>query len=211
MVYTRLQRQPGALCALALLTLAAGCDVGAFRPGVEEDLTLDESLALATQLGLSTLEIGRNPGEPASPAAGPEAGEVVTVTYDVSRPCLRGGSVRSFGSVKAQTELGPPRVAIADVTSTEVHDACVFPVGATEIAVSGDPHITSTVHAASRDHRAWGPQTVAVVGGFSWVADDGRSGRCDVDIWVSADDDAGVHTTRGTLCGHSFDVTVNEG
>ena len=196
---------------LALAALASACATEVVTPGADGDLSLDESLALATAMGLQTLEVGRSPGSVAQPAPGPHAGETVAVDYDFTRPCLRGGSVRSSGKIRVEKDPGPPEKTVADVQATEVHNACVFLVGDTDTAVTGDPNVTSTVHAASIDQRAWGPQTVSVVGGFSWAADDGRSGRCDVDIWVSADDDAGVHTTRGSICGHTFDVTVNKG
>ena len=206
-----LQRWTPAFAALALLTLASACATEPVTPGADGDLSLDEAVTLATALGLQTLEVGRNPGSVARPAPAPQAGETVAVDYDFTRPCLRGGSVRSSGKIRVETDPGPPERTVADVQATEVHNACVFLVGDTDIAVTGDPSVTSTVHAASLAQRAWGPQTVSVVGGFSWVADDGRSGRCDLDIWVSADDDAGVHTTRGSICGHTFDVTVNKG
>lgn len=204
---SRLGRVAG---CLALSTALFACAQDSLAPTSTGDLTSDEAVALADFLRLDALTLGRTEGTPVRAATVRGDGEVVSVGYDFTRPCLRGGSVRSSGTIRTEREQGPPLTSAVDVTNTDVHQACVFMAADTRISLSGDPSVTSTVHAASRDNLAWGPQTVSVVGGVSWVADDGRSGRCDLDVWVSADNDAGVHTTRGTVCGHTFDVTVTE-
>lgn len=89
-----------------------------------------------------------------------------------------------------------------------MHKACVFQASATRISVTGDPNVTTAVHAATRDGRPWAKQTVSVSGALAWSADDGRSGRCALDVQVEVDPDASSQSTRGSFCGHTFDVTV---
>jgi hypothetical protein len=77
------------------------------------------------------------------------------------------------------------------------------------VAVTGDPSVTTTIHAASQGTRSMGTQSVGVAGGIRFVTDDGRSGHCDIDILVEVNEDTAYTSTRGEICGFAFDVTVN--
>lgn len=203
-----------ALTAALLPALFTGCgdDLG---PDPDDTLTQDETVAVAASMGLDALAFaaarrraarGVAPGGSAATAS-----EVVTVDFQIRRPCPLGGAVNTSGSVRVERDEGPPLAEVADVATTDVHDRCVFLVAPTRVSLTGDPEVKTTVHAASRDGQPWGAQTVTVVGGVLWEADDGRSGRCAIDIFVEANQDAGTSVVRGVFCDHTFDVTVTGG
>jgi len=200
---------PRCLLALAMTLLVPACGVEGPLEGTRDgDLSEDEAYHLATNVGLESLAWGVR--ESAMPGGGgavpaPSGTETVTVSYSVTRSCVFGGTVDSSGHITAQSDVDPAR-SIADITATEVHHACVFLVSDARVAVTGDPDVTTTVHAASMAGQSWGPQTVSVVGAVTWEAEDGRAGRCVLDIHVEADD---VHQrTWGEACGYAFDVSV---
>ena len=134
--------------------------------------------------------------------------ETVTVSYSVTRACVLGGTVDSSGLITAQSDVDPVR-SVADITATDVHHGCVFLIGGQQVAVTGDPDVTTTVHAASMAGQSWGTQTVSVVGAVTWEAEDGRAGRCVLDVHVEADDL--TQRTWGQACGYAFDVSVTVG
>lgn len=196
---------------VALAALSGACTIDAVSPGGEDGLSLEESLTLARLVGLESLGFGQAGGAAGAHLSPAAAGQTVTVTYALTRPCLLGGSVDSSGRIRVETDPGPPTWSVVDVEATDVHEACVFQAGTARISVTGDPKVTTAVHAAVRDGRPWGKQTVSVVGGLAWSADDGRSGRCALDVRVEVDPDTPSQSTRGSFCGHTFDVTVTGG
>jgi hypothetical protein len=74
--------------------------------------------------------------------------------------------------------------------------------------VTGDPDVTTTIHAAALGGEPQGTQSVTVQGGLLFETEDGRSGRCTVDVLVEVDAQGAGQTTRGQVCGFAFDVTV---
>ena len=76
------------------------------------------------------------------------------------------------------------------------------------MAVTGDPDVTTTIHVASLGGVTQGTQSVRVEGGLLFVTEDGRRGRCSVDIVVEVDEGSAYESTRGDFCGFTFDVTV---
>ena len=203
------RRRLTSLPLVALTAFTAACGDAPTDPGGGNELTRTEALALAGQLGLESLSFGRARGASSAPSAttGPLPGQTVSVTYDLTRPCLLGGSVHSYGSIAVETDTGA-QLAVVDVTATDVHDGCVFLAGGTRVAVTGDPDVTTSIHVTSLAGEADGTQSVSVVGGLAFTTEDGRSGRCDVDVLVEVDAQASTQSTRGQVCGFSFDVTV---
>ncbi len=196
---------------LVAAALAPACSDAPLDVESDDALTEGEAYALANQLGLAALGAGRNQGARSSASAAHPVSrsstETVSVTYGSTWPCLLGGSVSSSGQITMVSD-DVTDLAIVDVVATEVHHACVLPAGTARISVTGDPDLTTTIHAESLAGEARGTQTVAVAGAFTWVADDGRSGRCSLDILVEVDTDHATQITRGDVCGFTFDVTV---
>jgi hypothetical protein len=194
---------------VTLTALAPACGDTVTDPAGEGELTEAEALALAGQLGLESLVFGRSQGAASAPSrtAGPLATQTVSLTYDLTRPCLLGGSVHSFGQISVEADEAT-ELAVVDVTATDVHQGCVFLAGNTRVSVTGDPDVTTTIHAAALANEPLGTQSVSVEGGLAFTTDDGRSGRCDVDVLVEVNVADAVHTTRGHVCGFAFDVTV---
>ncbi len=194
---------------VTLTALAPACSDTPTDPEGQGELTRAEALALAAQLGMESLAFGRDQGAASAPSAtsGPLASQTVSVTYDLTRPCILGGSVHSSGQIGVETDAAT-ELAVVDITATDVHQACVFLAGSTRVAVTGDPDVTTTIHAAALANQPLGTQSVSVQGGLAFTTDDGRSGRCDVDVLVAVDADQATETTRGTVCGFSFDVAV---
>jgi len=194
---------------IALWLSLAGCS----EVLVQDDgaLSYAEVVALASQLGLETFGAAQDQDgslTDAAPTSSPAAIETVTVSYDVSRPCLLGGSVASSGTVTITWETDPDR-AVVDVESTDVHDRCVFLADGTHITVTGDPDVTALVHVATLESELDGLQSASLIGAVLWETDDDRNGRCEIEILVEVDPDADHHTANGRFCAHEFDVTVS--
>lgn len=199
----------GSVPALALAVFTSCADVPT-DPDPEGALTEGEALALAGELGLESLQFGRSRSSRGPFGTPPAATEVVSVTYSLTRPCLLGGSVDSSGRITVETDAATD-LSVVDVTATDVHHACVFLADGTRVAVTGDPDVTTTIHAASLAGEPWGTQSVGVVGALLFETDDGRSGRCALDVLVEVDEGATYRSTRGHVCGFAFDVTVTGG
>ncbi|MCG6957521.1 MAG: hypothetical protein LJF04_16140 [Gemmatimonadetes bacterium] len=208
--YGRLLLRGLPVLTLSLLVPACGVE-GPLEGTRDGDLSQEEAYHLAASMGLESLAWGvqksrATGGGGAVPA--PSRTETVTVSYSVTRVCVLGGTVDSSGLITVQSDVDPVR-NIADITATDVHHGCVFLVGEQHIAVTGDPDVTTIVHAASMAGQSWGTQTVSVVGAVTWEAEDGRSGRCVLDVHVEADDL--TQRTWGQACGYAFDVSVTVG
>lgn len=175
------------------------------------ELTEAEALALAKSLGLESLAFGQSRSAATATAGAPQAApsgtQSISIGYSLTRPCFYGGTVHSSGQIKVQADTVAD-LAVVDITSTDVHHSCVFLVNDMRVAVSGDPGVTTTIHAASLAGEPQGTQSVGMKGGVRWVTDDGRSGRCSLDILVEADPTGAYESTRGEICGFSLDVTV---
>jgi hypothetical protein len=196
---------------LTLSMALPSCSDTAVQGDGGASLTRAEALALAGQVGLESLAFGQSRagipiGSGAPPAAAARSA-TVSVTYSLTRPCILGGRVDSSGRITVETDDATD-LAVVDLEATDVHHACVFLAGGARVAVTGDPDVTTTIHAASVAGEARGTQSVAVSGGLRFTADDGRSGRCTLDILVEVNPDTAFQSTRGTLCGFTFDVTV---
>ncbi len=200
----------GSVPALALAVLSSCADAPTDVDG-DGGLTEPEAVALAGELGLESLSFGWSRGGVAGPVAAPPAAtEVVSVTYSLTRPCILGGSVDSSGRITVETDTRTD-LAIVDITATDVHHGCVFLADGTRVAVTGDPDVTTTIHAASLAGAPQGTQSVGVRGGLLFETDDGRSGRCAIDVLVEVDEESAYQSTRGHICGFTFDVTVTRG
>jgi hypothetical protein len=176
----------------------------------DDSLSYGEVAALAAQMGLETLGSAQAQGtsltgQPSAAAFG--AAETVTVSYQLTRPCVLGGTVTSSGTVTVETETDPDR-AVVVVHATDVHDACVFLADGSRISITGDPDVTAMIHVATLGEELDGVQSVSIVGAVLWESDDDRNGRCEIDILVEVHPDAERHTARGRFCGHELDVTV---
>lgn len=206
---TRFRLLLKSLPLLAATGLAPACSDTPVDVGNGDSLTEAEAFALANAVGLQSLDFGQQQGASSTAArvGRPLATQSISIDYDVTRPCLLGGSVTSSGNVSVETDEAADH-AIVDIVATEAHHACVFQVEDTRVSVTGDPDITTTVHAESLAGESTGTQSVAVAGAFTWASDDGRNGRCSVDILVEVNEDTATQTTRGDFCGFSFDVTV---
>jgi hypothetical protein len=194
---------------VTLTALAPGCNDAPTDP---EDgggaLTEAEALALAGQIGFESMTFGRSNDPLSTPSAtpGPQP-TTVSLDYDLTRPCLLGGSVHSSGRIEVEAD-DASQLALVDITATDVHQGCVFLAGGTRVAVTGDPDVTTEIHVASLGEQALGTQSVSVEGGLLFETEDGRSGHCDLDVLVEVNADEATEVTRGNVCGFSFDVTV---
>lgn len=192
--------------------LAAACSEGPsdVAPGT---LSRAETISLAAQLGLESLAFAQEQGNPRGLQARvgrAVLAETITVTYDVTRPCVLGGWVDSHGTLRVTTDTDPDRSTV-DVVATDVHRACVFLADGTRIALTGDPDVTSQIHVATLEGEVDGVLSVSVIGALLWETDDHREGRCEIDVLVEVDPAAHTQTTRGRLCQHEFTVTVTTG
>jgi hypothetical protein len=198
----------GALPAFALTAALSSCSDTPADVDEDRELTEAEAIALAGELGLESLAFGWGRSGVAAPdGAATRTAEVVSVTYSLTRPCILGGSVDSSGTITVETDA-QVGLSIIDIAATDVHHACVFLANGTRVAITGDPDVTTTVHAASLAGEPQGTQSVGVLGGLLFETSDGRSGRCVVDVLVEVDPASAYQSTRGRICGFTFDVTV---
>jgi hypothetical protein len=207
-----IRRTPAAIAALVFAASFTGCSDTPVEPEASE-LSQAEALSLAGQLALESFSFARSQdGDvPSQAAAGfpSRVPETVTVSFDVTRTCQWGGTVDSSGSVQVLTDTDVER-KVVDIVAHDDHQACVLRGAGDVFTLDGDPDLTTEIHVASLAGELEGVQSVSLSGAVLWQTDT-RDGRCAVDLLVEVNPDAGSQTTRGSFCGHDFDITVNTG
>jgi hypothetical protein len=179
---------------LALFVTACGDD-GPTGTNSGDPLTAQEALDVYAQLNtaIATALGGAVPGPAASPGAAMDP--IPTVSAD----CPYGGSVTVSGDVNADN-FGENGGSI-DFSLTEEINGCGVLSGGTTFTVDGDPYIAMsgdinvTIDGMSYDISG----TYDLDGGFSYTADDGRSGSCAMDVSVNY----GTLSVSGSVCGQS--------
>ncbi|HEV2150497.1 MAG TPA: hypothetical protein VGR37_24065 [Longimicrobiaceae bacterium] len=209
-----MRRQHSLLALAAAALLAAGCERSATSPG-DASLGSADAALLAQELdALSGAVLGGQVGSWVGLSVGSSAEPVpVERTFTATRPCPAGGSVAVSGSMKGEIDRAARSLTL-ETTATKTQSACAFPArrsGGAVLTVTGNPSIT--VRSAHRvvNGLPSGPQTVSQTGGFTWSASDGRSGACTLDVTSTLEPASRTLTVKGTMCGHTVDVTRQVG
>ncbi|MCG6988748.1 MAG: hypothetical protein LJF06_11280, partial [Gemmatimonadetes bacterium] len=162
---TNLKLLGRSIVLVALPFLLPSCSDAPTTVDADGDLTEAEAVALARSLGLESLAFGetRSAGVATvgTPQAAPSRTQTISITYSLTRPCFWGGTVDSSGRIGVEADTVAD-MAVVDITSTDVHHGCVFLVNDMRVAVSGDPDVTTTIHAASLAGEPQGTQSVGM-------------------------------------------------
>lgn len=192
--------------ALVLLALAA-CDDGAGPDAA--DLTADEAVALSEAMADDDFAYAGGLAQAGDPAGEGVALDPVTATTEFSgtRPCPVSGQVAVEGT-RVRTWDPDTQAGTSDLSFTKTHQACARTVRGVVITVNGDPNIAVEAHHAWADGGWSGLQTLSIQGGFTWLTEDGREGRCAIAIEASYDPGTMTRTVSGTICDRTFERTT---
>jgi hypothetical protein len=199
--------------ALAAASLAlAGCSDKSGTAPRTDGLSAAEVRALVPSMTGSVTGVARVPtgawfslsGSGARPAA---AVNTVSVSFDQTAPCPRGGTVRAAGHVGVSYDP-VTRDGSLDVTATTTPAACAYDGDAgAVISLTGNPSLQLHATAAARAGVP-GKVTVSQTGGFNWSRSTGGSGSCTLDLTTVVDPATQTTVTTGTFCGIAVNVTT---
>ncbi|HEU5209499.1 MAG TPA: hypothetical protein VFU06_08815 [Longimicrobiales bacterium] len=192
------------ILGLAAVTLLAACDDD--PTGTEGDsMTRVEAQAVASNV-FAVGEAATTEGITEVTETGEGSG-TIHFTQTSSHPCPQGGSVQV--SLNIDVDYDEPAQAFElDATGALTHDGCAVAGDDAVITFDGDPNLQVGVYAAAEGGVATTPWTNSVEGAFTWAADDGREGRCVVDLFSSTDFVDRERTLSGEVCGHTIQQTV---
>jgi len=199
---------PVAIAAAVLGTAACERSTTAART---DDLTLDEAVAVATQMGSLTVTTLGATGGGLFSVSPDEAAPVftsssMTVPFDNTALCPRGGAL----AVKGQADVvwdAATRTGTVDVSATSTPAQCAAENGkGAVLTFTGDP--STQVHATGSSTSGLpGKLTVTQKGAFKWQRTGGASGRCAVDLTSVADPATQTLHVTGSFCGIAVDAT----
>lgn len=189
----------------ATLAIAACADDGT---GVEGDaMTRAEATALASAIALSS-EGATAEGLAEVTQSGGDGAGTITFTRTATHPCPQGGEV----AVELNATVDYDEQAQSfdlDADGILTHDGCSFEHEGERFTVDGDPGLSLEAHAAAEGGEPVGDWTSSVVGAFLWTADDGRDGRCVIDLSTITDFTATNRSVSGEVCGHTIQQTID--
>ena len=190
---------------LATLAIAACDDDGT---GVEGDaMTQAEATALASAIALSS-EDATAEGLAEVTQSGGEGAGTITFTQTTTHPCPLGGEAAVELNATVDYDEQAQSFEL-DADGSLTHDDCSFEHQGETFTVDGDPGLSIEAHAAAEGGEPVGDWTSSVVGAFLWSADDGRDGRCVIDLSTITDFAATNRTVAGAVCGHTIQQTID--
>jgi hypothetical protein len=161
-----------------------------------DPLTEEESAALLVEL----MEVFEGFGG-ASPPASPAADIPVNESIDESSSCPGGGSVRLHGNVNGTVDDETFAMDLEFNFTEEITNCGVYH-NEMLFVVNGAPNITWAGDYMYSSQSLTG--TFSLIGGFSYTAEDDRSGSCGMELNINFT--TGVAT--GSLCDRTFDENV---
>ena len=192
------------ILGLAAVVLLAACDDD--PTGTEGDsMTRVEAQAVAGNVFAVGDEVTAD-GIAQTTETGEGSG-AIRFTQTSTHPCPLGGNVQVSLDIDVDYDQ-PGQSFELDATGALRHNDCAFNAENTVITVDGDPDIQVAVYAVASGGVATAPWTHSVEGAFIWAADDGREGRCVIDLFASTDLVARQRTVAGEVCGHTIQQTL---
>ncbi len=191
---------------LAIVSFLAACSDGGVGPTEGDPLTEEESGAIAAEL-LEGAFTGFSAGLSSQGAPAPSA-VPVSFSLDISHveECQGGGSVSLAvgmdGTIDDQTGEGDLSLEIV-----ETMNDCVVNYENVAFTVNGNPNITMTGNFTMVADDVNG--TFAWDGGFTYAADDGRSGSCGIDVEIVFSSTALSYS--GQICDTTIDFELTIG
>jgi hypothetical protein len=173
------------------IAVSACSDSGGTGTNSGDPLDADEANALFNQL----FSIGFG-GISSAPA--PMKAAAAEPIPETTSSCPGGGSVTVSGNVDANSSGGTFDI-------TETISGCVVTSDGVAFTVNGDPNIRITGDVTVNQTAQTVDIDMSMKGGFSYSADDGRSGSCAVDVSISVTGTSASVT--GTVCGQSVSVS----
>jgi hypothetical protein len=212
-------RQSYLACTAGLILAIAACDsstgLSANISQADADKLAADMDAVST-LGTSDFGLGASfsLGVDGSGAASTTTTTLAPTTFnnsfDVTKPCPKGGTVEIEGTIVGTGDRTTHSLTV-DANATRTDTDCAFAArdGGT-ITVNGNPNIAYTGHLNIVNGAFVGLQTQTQKGSFTW-ARTGGSGTCDVDVTSSFDPATHTVTVTGNFCGHVINVTRTRG
>jgi hypothetical protein len=193
------------ILGLAAAAVLAACDDD--PTGTEGDpMTRTEALAVAGNV-VTVGELATTEGITEVTETGEGSG-TIHFTQTSTHPCPQGGNVQV--SLDIDVDYDEPAQAFElDATGVLTHAGCAVQGDDGVVTFEGDPGLQIDVYAVAEDGVATAPWTNSIAGAFTWSAEDGREGRCVVDLAASTDFIAQERTVVGEVCGHTIQQTVS--
>lgn len=124
-----------------------------------------------------------------------------------THPCPLGGTVGVALDIDVDYDEAAQAFEL-NASGTLTHNNCAVAGDDATITFNGDPGLQLGVFAIADGGVAIEPWTNSIDGAFTWSSDDGREGRCVVDLFASTDFVEQQRTIAGEVCGHTIQQTV---
>ena len=197
--------------ALALIVpiAIAGCEQ---TTDPETSLSAQDAQEVALALdGAAAGVVDAQAGSAASLSLSPSAGPSLEVfthsrSFSVDRPCPLGGAATVAGSQTLNVDTGAGSIQLS-LDADAAYAGCEFRTReGVKFTIDGTVALEA-LRSLVRGGPATGTQSY--VGTLDYTADDGRAGRCEIDLTTSfaAGIGTATRTVVGSVCGHAVDAT----
>jgi len=191
----------------ATVLLAAACKD---LTGPKNALTADESADLANQIGSAIVSAPTSDGGASYTRIPVQANlEAVPVNITVdgrSVPCPRGGTTTISVHIEGTADQATHSLT-ADVTGSQLPNACGFLVRGKTVFVTATEPLTATAHVEIANGVPVGVHTVTGSGSFTWSTRDGRSGSCTIAYTATRDYTNHTVSVQGSFCSTQLSET----
>jgi hypothetical protein len=201
----------------ALVLAVAACDQSTAPSG---SLTLAEANQLAADMDavatLGTADFGLGPSfsigidGSGSSAAVTAVPTTFSNTFDVTKPCPKGGNVQIAGSINGTGDRATRSLSI-QTSATRTDKACAFQTRNGVVTVNGNPNVAVTGKVNIANGLPSGPQTATHKGSFTVARDGGAAVPCAVDITSIFEPATRTVKVNGKFCGRDVSVTRTRG
>jgi hypothetical protein len=201
-------------CTAALLVALVACEQST---GPSTGLSQADANQLAADMDavatLGTSDFGLGPSFSISTDGGASVTATPTTfsnTFDVTKPCPKGGTVQIVGSANGTGDRTTHSLTL-ETTATRTDKDCAFETRRGIVTLNGNPNIVYTANLNIVNGALSGLQTATHKGAFTWARAGTPGGDCVVDLTSSFDPATHTATVKGEFCGHIVDVTRTRG
>ncbi len=193
------------LAAMVVATLALAACKDATSPTSQMKSDEAQSLAVMMAAGADAYASAVPVADVVTLGTARAANQPVSITYTVSRPCPKGGTVAPSATITGTVDP-VLHSATLDLTGSETRTDCAYQLQTNTITVNGTLNVTAHVNIVAS--LPSGEQTFTEKGSFNWTSSDGRSGTCTVDLSASAVFGTTLtRTVHAQFCGRTVDFT----
>jgi hypothetical protein len=191
-----------AAAALAFISACSGDSITETSGDPLSEQEVQEIFAALSAIGNSVLPLA----QVVAPSDGPQLAPVpIDEDFSDSAPCPNGGTLTVDGNVSGTIDDETFDADLEFDLKQDMNACGITTASDVQFVLDGAPDIDVVGSIVLAGESISG--SLSYQGGFSWEADDGRSGTCGVDVDVSVSSTSQTGTASGTICDLSISFT----